>query len=172
MLIQTFTLLWSLSILVLTTGKLEDKSDIKNLLNAWELFFNTKKFVKAGKLLTPNVTYEPELTNVPVLPLKGVNAVVDYLKKIILDNISLYTLLSTKLIKFIPLFNKERCSDCALAVMFITVIAFGVGNLTEEYILALKFVDKEIVRTKEPGFGGWNFQNRELILVVSFTSII
>lgn len=99
------------------------------------------------------MTYEPGLTNVPIPFLKGVNAVVDYLKKIIPDNVSTYILLSTKLIKFIPPFAKKGCSNYSSSVLYSTATAFGTCNLTEKLILALKFVDKEIIRIKELGFG-------------------
>ncbi|MCJ1345180.1 hypothetical protein MMC31_003386 [Peltigera leucophlebia] len=170
--LQILALLCLLSVLVLATGKLEDKSDIEDVLNAWNLLFDAKKFVKAGELLTPNVTYVPGRPGLPVRRLKGVDAVVGYLKKIFPDNVPTYHLLSTKLIKFIPPFDKEGRSDRASAVSYSTVIAFGAGNSTEEFILALKFVDKEIVRTKEPEFGGWRIQNREIKLIVSFNSTI
>lgn len=100
------------------------------------------------------MTYQP---GEGVRPLKGVNAVVEFLETITRNSVPTYSSLSTKLIKFILPFDKEGRSDRASAVSYKTFVAFGAGNLTEEYILALKFVDKEIVKTKEPGFGGWRF---------------
>ncbi len=38
----------------------------------------------------------------------------------------------------------------------------------EFFTLFAKFVDKEIVRTRQPGFGGWRFKKRKFEVVVSF----
>lgn len=51
--LQILTLLSSLSVLVLATGKLEDKSDIEDALNAWHLLFDAKNFVKAAASFSP-----------------------------------------------------------------------------------------------------------------------
>lgn len=168
--LQILTLLCSLSVLVLATGKLEAKSDIDDLLNYSEILFDEKKFVKYSELFTPNATYDPGPG--PIRPFEGRDAIVEFVKKSIPRNLTTFTQLGTKFIKSTPPFDKEGRPDRASAVSYNTLTIFAPGNSTEVLILLIKFVDKEIVRTKEPGFGGWRIQNRQLKLIVSSASTI
>lgn len=54
--LRILTLLCCLSVLVLATGKLEDKSDIEDLEKALVLVVDDKEYVKASQLFTPNAT--------------------------------------------------------------------------------------------------------------------
>lgn len=163
--LRILTLLCYLSVLILATGRLKDQSEIDDLQNLLLFLVDDKKFVQASELFTPNATYDPG-PEFPVRPFQGRSALVDYLEKTIPDNVSTFAQLGTKLIKFIPPFNKDGRSDRAEAVSYVTFTFFGADNSTE--IIFFKFEDKEIVRTKEPGFGGWRIQNRKQKLVVSF----
>lgn len=50
---------------------------------------------------------------------------------------------------------------------------FGGGKFVGQTLIAFgRYVDKEIVRTNEPGFGGWRFKNRKIEAVVSFPSFL
>lgn len=80
-----------------------------------------------------------------------------------------YTTLGAQLIKFRPPFDKEGHLKLAESVSYSTFENFGSGNLTgQNFIVFARYVDKEIVKTNEPGFGGWRFKNRKFESVVSF----
>lgn len=169
--LQILNLLCSLFVLVLATGKLEDKSDIDDLLNTFNLLIDRKKYSELGKIFTSDVTYDPGPGKAPGQLVQGLSAIINIPKNEISDTVVSYTQLSTKLIKFVPPFDKEGRSDCAEAVSYNFYSFFGADNSTvETYFFYIKYVDKEIVRTKEPGFGGWRIKFRKLELVVSFTS--
>lgn len=168
--LQILTLVSYLFVLVIATGKLEDKSNIEDLLNAFNLLVDEKKYSRLGEIFTPDVVYD-EGPDVPDRPVRGVAAIKDIIKKAVPAKVVSYSLLSTKLIKFIPPFDKEGRSDRAAAFSYSTFVFFGAGNLTgESFILFVKHEDKEIVRTKEPGSGGWRIKNRKDELIVSLAS--
>lgn len=168
--LQILTLVSYLFVLVIATGKLEDKSNIEDLLNAFNLLVDEKKYSRLGEIFTPDVVYD-EGPDVPDRPVRGVAAIKDIIKKTVPAKVVSYSLLSTKLIKFIPPFDKEGRSDRAAAFSYSTFVFFGAGNLTgESFILFVKHEDKEIVRTKEPGSGGWRIKNRKDELIVSLAS--
>ena len=163
--LQILTLLSSLFVFVLATGSLEDKSDIKDLFALFDFFIDDKTYSKLGKTLTPDVTYDPGDG-----PVQGLPAAINTLSKIIPEKIVSQTLLSTKLIKFLPPFDKGGRSNRAEAFSYNTFTFFGPANSTDPLlILFAKFVDKEIVRTNEPGLGGWRIKNRKFELVVSLS---
>lgn len=143
---------------------LEDKSNIEDITAAFNLLIDGKKYPELGKVLSPDVTYDPG--NGPV---QGLPAAIDTLSKIIPSTTTTYFTLGTQLIKFLPPFDKDKRSNLAESVSYSTFVSFGSGNLTgESFILFVRFVDKEIVRTRQPGFGGWRFKNRKFELVVSY----
>lgn len=162
---QVFLTLLSVSVvLVLASVKLEDKSNIEDLTAAYNFLIDDKKYSDFGNVLTPDVTYDPG--NGPV---KGIPAAIEIISKIIPATTITYFTLGTQLIKFLPPFDKQGRSNLAESVSYSTFVAYGTGNLTGQfYIIDARFVDKEIVRTKQPGFGGWRFGNRKFEAVVSF----
>lgn len=162
--LSIITLLGSLVIFVFAT-KLEDKANIKDLNSAFNLILDDKKFSEFGKVLSPNVTYDAGPGSVPA---QGLPAAISILSKVIPNTTTSYSTVGTQLVKFLPPFDKENRSNLAEAVSYTTFVLFGSGNLTGEFfIIFAKYVDKEIVRTKEPGFGGWRFKNRKIVPVVS-----
>lgn len=157
------TLLFSLFVSVVLAVNLEDKSNIEDLTAAFNILSDEKRYSEFGKVLTPDVTYDPG--NGPV---QGIPATIDSISKIIPSTTTTYFTLGTQLIKFLPPFDKEKRSNFAESVSYSTFVAFGSGNLTgETFIIFAKYVDKEIVRTRQPGFGGWRFRNRKFEAVVS-----
>ena len=157
------TLFCSLLTFVLAAN-LQDKEDIKDLTASFLFFIDGKKFDELGKVLSPDVTYDPG--NGPV---QGLPAAIAALSKVIPPETTSYNLLGTQLINFLPPFDKDKRSNRAESISYTTLVSFGSGNLTGEFfILFAKFTDKEIVRTREPGFGGWRFKNRKFEVVVSF----
>ena len=163
--LQILTLLCSLCVLVLATGKVEDKENIREILNLFSLLTDEKKYDKVDKVFTRDATFEPGEG-----PVKGTPAIANFLKNQIPDTVTTYSQTTTNLIKFVPPFDKEGRSDRAEAVSYTFVIFFGAGNSTKEYLLPIKYLDKEIVRTKEPGSGGWRIKKRKLEVVVSFNT--
>lgn len=161
---QILTLLCYLSVLVLATGKLDDKSDIEDLENALVFLVDGREYVKASQLFTPNATYDPGPG--PFGPLEGRPAIADFYRKSI-HNITRFGELSTQLINFYPPFDNGGRSDRASAVSYNTLTFFGAGNSTDFFTLFVKVVDKLIV-TKEFGFGGWRIAKRKLEFIVSF----
>ncbi len=158
-----FTLLCPLLTFVLAAN-LQDKSDIKDLTAAFDLLIDDKKFDQLGKVLSPDVTYDPGRNG----PVQGLSAARNALLEIIPSIATTYNTLGTQLIKFLPPFDKDKRSNRAESISYTTIASFGSGNLTGEYaIFFARFVDKEIVRTREPGFGGWRFKNRKFEVVVS-----
>ncbi len=162
--LQILTLLCSLCVLVLATGKVEDKENIEDLFSRFSLLTDGKNYGKVDKVFTRDATFEPGEG-----PVKGTPAIANFLKKKIPDTVTTYSQTTTNLIKFVPPFDKEGRSDRAEAVSYTFVIFFAV-NSTKEYLLPIKYVDKEIVRTKEPGSGGWRIKKRKLEVVVSFNT--
>lgn len=159
------TLFYSLFVFVLASN-VEDKSNIEDLTAAFNLILDEKKFSDFGKVLSPDVTYDPGSG-----PVQGLPAAIETLSKVVPDTTTSYFTLGTQLITFLPPFDKRGRSDLAESVSYSTFVGFGSGNLTGEYIILFtKYVDKEIVRTRLPGFGGWRFKNRKIELVVSFLS--
>ena len=158
------TLFCSLFVSVLALN-LEDKSNIEDLTVTFNQLVDEKKFSELGKVLTPDITYEVGGGG----PVQGLPGTIDFLSKIIPSTATTFNILSTQLIKFLPPFDKDKRSNFAESVSYSTLVLFGSGNLTGEfYISFARYVDKEIVRTKQPGFGGWRFKNRKVELVVSF----
>lgn len=169
--LQILTLLCSLFVLVLATGKLGDKSYIDDLLNAFNFCIDGKQYSNLGQIFTPDVTYDPGPGKDPGQLVQGLDAIMNIPKKAIPDTVVSYTQLTTKLIEFVPPFDKNGRSDSAEAVSYNFNSFFGAGNLTgQTYFFYVKYVDKEIVRTNETGFGGWRIKFRKLELVVSFIS--
>lgn len=163
---QILTLLCSLFAFVLATDKLEDESNIKALHNVFNFIFDRKQFNDLGGIFTPDVTYDPGPVQ-GLRPVQGLPNVIFTLSTFP-NTTTTYTILSTQLIKFRPPFDKEGRSNLAESVSYSTFVNFGSGNLTGEvFIIFAKYVDKEIVKTNEPGFGGWRFRNRKFESVVS-----
>lgn len=147
-------------------ANLEDKSNIEDVAAAFNLLLDEKKFSELGKVLSPDITY-----NAGSGPVQDLPAAIAVLSKVIPSTTTTYSRLGTQLIKFLPPFDKDKRSNIAESVTYSTIVSFGSGNLTGEFfILFAKYVDKEIVRTKQPEFGGWRFKNRKIELVVSFSS--
>lgn len=157
------TFVFSLFICVIADN-LEDKSNIEDITAAFNLLTDGKKYSELGKVLSPDVTYDPGDG-----PVQGLPATIDTLSKIIPSTTTTYFTLGTQLIKFLPPSDKDKRSNFAESVSYSTFVSFGSGNLTGEFfILFVRYVDKEIVRTRQPGFGGWRFKNRKFELVVSY----
>ena len=164
--LQILAFLSSLFVFVLATGSLEDKSHIEDVLAAFDFTIDAKKFNELGKTLDRNVIYDQGEGP----PIQGLSLTTDALSNIILPSTISFTSLGTKLIKFRPPFDKNGRSNSAEAISYSTFSFFGSGNSTGEIlILFVKFVDKEIVKTNEPGFGGWRIKNRKTELVVSLS---
>ncbi|MCJ1342700.1 hypothetical protein MMC31_000888, partial [Peltigera leucophlebia] len=156
-----FAILCSLLVFASATDNLEDKSNIEDLLNAFPFIIDAKKYDKLGDIFVPDVTYNPGGG-----PVQGLSASITAISKIIPKDVVSNTLLSTKLIKFLSPFDKQGRSNRAEALSYNTFVFFGSANLTgQDYILFAKFVDAEIVKTQESGFGGWRFKNRKFELV-------
>lgn len=161
--LQILSLLCSLSAFVLATGKLEDKSNIEDITASFNLIFDRKHFDQLGTIFTPDVTYNPGAETIQGLP--NVISIISTFP----NTTTTYTTLGTQLIKFRPPFDKEGRSKLAESVSYSTFVNFGSGNLTgQTFVIFARYVDKEIVKTNEPGFGGWRFKNRKFEFVVSF----
>ena len=161
--LQILSLLCSLFVFVLATGKLEDKYKIEDLTAAFNLIFDRKDFDQLGTVFTPDVTYNPGAEDIQGLP-NVISAISTFPNKT-----TTYTTLGTQLIKFRPPFDKEGRSKLAESVSYSTIVNFGAGNLTgQSFLVFARYVDKEIVKTNEPGFGGWRFKNRKFESIVSF----
>lgn len=157
------TILCSLFASVLAVN-LKDRSNVEDLSAAFNLILDEKKFSDLDKVLSPDVTYDAGTG-----PVQGLPAAIDILSKVLPSKSPTYSTLGTQLIKFLPPSDKEKRSNFAEAVTYSTIVNFGTGNLTGEFFIVFaKYEDKEIVRTKQPGFGGWRFKNRKFIVVVSF----
>lgn len=164
--LSIITLLCPLFIFVFATN-FEDEASIKNLNSKFNVILDTKQFSKLGKVFSPDVTYDAGAG-----PVQGLPAAISLLSKVVPNNTNTYFTVGTQLVKFLPPFDKENRSNLAEAISYSTLVNFGTGNLTGQFfIIFAKFVDKEIVRTKEPGFGGWRFKNRKIEAVVSFPTI-
>lgn len=160
--LQILSLLCSLFAFVLATGQLQDKSNIADLTAASNLIFDRKDYNKLGTVFTPDVTYNPGAEDIQGLP-KVISAFSTYPNKT-----TTYSTLGTQLIRFRPPFDKEGRSKLAESVSYSTIVNFGAGNFTgQSFIVFARYVDKEIVKTNEPGFGGWRFKNRKFESVVS-----
>ena len=170
--LQILTLLCSLFVLILATGKLEDKSDIEDLLNAFNLIIDGKKYNRLHEIFTPDIVYYPGPGKDPGQPVRGLPAIIDIAVKGIPVTVDSYSQLGTKLIKLVPPFDKEGRSNRAEAVSYNFDAFFSsAGNSTgKPLFFFIKYVDKEIIRTKAPGFGGWRIKSRRLELIVSYTS--
>lgn len=168
--LRILTLLCYLTVLVLATGKLEDKSDIDDLENSVVILTDDKKYVEISQLFTRNATFDPGPGN-PVRPIQGRPAIVAELRRLIPGNVTSFSQLGTKLIKFNPPFDSDGRSNRASAITYVTIIFSSAGNSTGPLSVFLKVVDKEIVRTNETEFGGWRIHERELVPVVSFPSL-
>lgn len=159
---QIFSLLYSLSAFVLATGKLDDKSNIEDITASFNLIFDRKHFDQLGTIFTPDVTYNPGTEAIQGLP-----SVISLISTFP-NTTTTYTTLGTQLIKFRPPFDKEGRSKLAESVSYSTFVNFGNGNLTgQTFVIFARYVDKEIFKTNEPGFGGWRFKNRKFEFVVS-----
>lgn len=98
------------------------------------------------------MTYNPGHNNGLV---QGLTAARNALLEIIPSTATTYNTLSMQLITFFPPFDKDQRSNRAKSISYATIAIFGSGNLTGKYaIFFARFVDKEIVRTREAGFGG------------------
>lgn len=157
------TLLCSLFAFVLAVN-VKDGSNIEDITSAFNLIIDEKKFSELGKVLSPDVTYDAGTG-----PVQGLPAAIDVLSKVIPNTTTSYSSAGTQLIKFLPPFDKAGRSNLAESISYTTITSFGSGNLTGEvFIIFARYVDKEIVRTNQPGFGGWRFKNRKIESVVSF----
>lgn len=157
------------SVFVLAVNLLEDKSDIEDLTTTFNLLLDEKKFSDLDKVFSPDVIYNPGPDPATTSPIQGLSATIGVISRVIPTTTASFFTLGTRLITFLPPFDKRGCSDFAKSVTYGTFMGFGSGNLTGEYYIILaKYVDKEIVRTKLPGFGGWRIKNREIELLVSF----
>lgn len=161
-----------LSVSLVLAVNIEDKSNIEDLTAAFNFITDSKKFSDFDQVLTQDVTYDPG----DKVPVQGIPATIARLSDIIPNTTTSYFSLGTQLITFLPPFidikgeKEKEGSNLAESVSYSTFVGFGSGNLTGDYfILFVKFVDKEIVRTSEPGFGGWRFRNRKFELVVGFS---
>ena len=161
--LQILTLLCYFFAFVLATSKYEDKSDIEELTLTFNLFFDSKKFDKLDEILTLDVIFDAGAG-----PIQGFPNVISTLSNIIPIAYPTYTILSKQLIEFHPPFDKYGRSNLASSVSYATLVSFGGANLT--HVIYVKFVDNEIVRTNEPGFGGWRFKNRKIESAVSFST--
>lgn len=166
--LQILTLLCSLFALVLATGKLEDKADVEDLLNAFNLIIDGKKYDRLHEIFTPDIVYYPGPFK-DGRPVRGLPTIINIAKGIPATFDS-YSHLGTKLITLVPPFDKEGRSNRAEAVSYnVDTFFSGAGNSTaDSLILFIKYVDKEIIRTKDPGFGGWRIKSRSLELIVSY----
>lgn len=161
--LQILSLFCSLLAFVLATGKLEDKSNIEDINASFNLIFDRKDFEQLRTIFTPDVTYNPGAEAIQGLP--NVISIISTFP----NTTTTYTTLGTQLIKFRPPFDKEGRSKLAESVSYSTFVNFGSGNLTgQRFVIFARYVDKEIVKTNEPGFGGWRFKNRKFEFVVSF----
>lgn len=162
--LQILSLLCSLFAFVLATGKLEDRANIEDITAYFNLIFDRKDFGQFEKIFTPDATY-----SVGGKSFQGRPNLISALSTGIPNTTTSYSILSTQLIKFRPPFDKEGRSKIAESVSYTTFVNFGGGDLTGQSLIAFgRFVDKEIVKTNEPGFDGWRFKNRKLERVVSF----
>ena len=160
--LQILSLLCSLFAFVLATGQLEDKSNIADLIAAFNLIFDRKHYNELGTVFTPDVTYNPGAEDIQGLP-NVISAFSTYP-----NTTTTYTTLGTQLIRFRPPFDTEGRSKFAESVSYSTIVNFGAGNLTgQNFIVFARYVDKEIVKTNEPRFGGWRFKNRKFESIVS-----
>ena len=147
---------------------LQDKGDIKDLTAAFLFLIDGKKFNELGKVLSSDVTYDTGNGR----PVQGLPAAIAALSKIIPPETTTFNKLGTQLIKPLPPLDNEdedkHSTNRAESISYTQVKASGSGNLTgETFNLFAKFIDKEIVRTSQPGFGGWRFKNRKFEVVVS-----
>lgn len=161
--LQILTLLCYFFAFVLATGKLEDKSDIEELTLSFGLFFDGRKFDKFSEIFTLDI-----ILDVGAGPVQGLPNVISAQSNIIPIATTTITILSKQLIEFRPPFDKYGRSNLATSVSYANIASFGGANST--YIIYVKFVDNEIVRTNEPGYGGWRFKNRKIELLVSFST--
>jgi len=173
--LQILTLVCSLSVLVLATGKVEDKDNIRDLFNAFVFTIDERKpdqlatiFARDAtvvveeqvvKILTGNATVEGDLI------IQGITAIVKFVGGLFPDSVKSYGQPTPDLIKFVPPYDKDGRSDRAEAVSYTSFLFFGAGNSTKELLLPFKYVDKEVVRTNDRGFGGWRIKNRKVELV-------
>lgn len=145
-------------------GILEDRANIEDLTAAYNFLTDDKGFFELDKILTSDVDFDPGTGYV-----KGIPAATDALLVIIPNTTTTYFTLGTQLITFLPPFDKYGRSNLAESLSYSTFVAYGTGNLTGQYfIIDARFVDKEIIRTKQPGFGGWRFRNRKFEVIVGF----
>ena len=164
--LQILYLLYSLVASVLATANLEDKSNIEDLTTFFNLIFDRKAFNQLGTIFTPDVTYNPGAEDI-----QGLSNVISTISTFP-NTTTTYSTLGTQLIKFRPPFDKEGRSKLAESVSYSIFVNFGADNLTgQSFIIFARFVDKEIVKTNEPGFGGWRFKNRKFEFVVSFSLV-
>lgn len=179
--LQILTLVCSLSVLVLATGQVEDKDNIRDLFNAFAFTIDERKpdqldeiFARDAtavieeqvvRILSGNATAEGDVT------IQGITAIVKFVGGLFPDSVKSYGQPTANLIKFVPPYDKDGRSDRADAVSYTSFIFFGAGNSTKELLLPFKYVDSEVVRTNETGFSGWRIKNRRVQLVVSFPSI-
>lgn len=162
--LQILSVLFPFFVLVLATSKAEDKSNIEDITAAFNFIFDRKEFNKLSTIFTPDITYGGGGD-----PVQGLSNAISLLSNIIPNTTTSYTILSTQLINFLPPFDKDGRSKFAESVSYSTFVNFGGGEFEGQTLIAFgRFVDKEIVRTKEPGFGGWRFKDRRIEAVVSF----
>lgn len=173
--LQSLTLLCSLFVFVLATGKLEDRFDIEDLLNAFNLIIDGKNYNKLDEVFTPDVVYYeyPGPGKDPRQPVQGLPAIIDIAVKGIPDTVASYSQLGTKLITLLPPYDKDGHSDRAEAISYNLDAYFNnASNSTSEPLfLFVVYTDKEIIRTKQPGFGGWRIKSRRLDLIVSYSTL-
>lgn len=164
--LSILTLICSLSVLVFATYKVEDKDDIKDLLSGFAFGIDAKKYDQLDKIFTPDLTFD---VGDGQGSRKGLPALEKALRQVIPANVSSTSHVTTNLIKLLPPYDKEGRSDRAEAVSYTFFVFFSAGNVTKEFLFTSRYVDKEIIRTKEDGFGGWRIKNRKTELVVGFS---
>lgn len=163
--LQILTFLCSLFVFVLASGNLKDKADIKDVLNVFALEFDEQNYDQFGNVLSNDVIFDVGEGR----PFQGLQDTISGISKIKPNDTVSDTIVSNVLIKFLPPLDKEGRSDRAEALSSNSFFFFRGANSTSSlYAVFARFEDKEIIRTGEPGLGGWRIKNRKLKLIVSF----
>ena len=118
---------------------LKNKSKIKDIIFAFNLIINKKKFFDLGKILSPIITYN---TAIDLDSIQDLFLNIDILSKIILNKTIFYFLANIQLIKFYLLFDKINCSIFAKAIWYSIFTIFNSSNWTGElFIMYARYVD-------------------------------
>ena len=165
----SFLLFW-LWIAVVSTCVLRDKSHVEDLLNAFNLIIDGKQYDRLHEVLIPDIIYYPGPGKEDAgQPVRGLPAFINTVKKRIPASINSYSQLGTKLIKVYPAMDVNRAEAVSynLNVFFVGTGNNSTGNSLFSFV---KYVDNDIIRTEEPGYGGWRIKSRSLELIVSYAS--